>query len=64
MRKKNLTRGLIILDRAKCHQTKEFLDSLNNLGLKHIFIPANMTGKFKNKVKLYNIYIQKRFIKV
>ena len=49
MRKNNLSKGLVILDRAKCHQTQEFLDSLDDLGLNHIFIPANMTGKLKKK---------------
>lgn len=45
MAQRGMKRGLVILDKARCHETEMFKSSLRSLGLSFIFIPGGMTGK-------------------
>lgn len=54
-----LKKGLIILDQAKCHLTKEFQTALSDLNCEFLYIPPRLTGlfKFKNLSKTNSIFL-------
>ena len=41
-----ITKSLIVLDSAKCHQTQNFRKACENLGCELVFIPGGLTGEY------------------
>jgi transposase len=45
----NLTKMLLILDQAKCHQTEEIRAKAASLNIQLVFIPPGLTSNFFEK---------------
>lgn len=46
--RKKIKKFLVVIDQARCHMPEKFKKAYEDLGGHVIYIPANMTGEFKN----------------